>query len=356
MPGAAATSKPWWGKLMNKQKIVISDPTLRDGNHAVRHQLSVEQIAAYCKAADAANVGIVEVGHGNGVGASSLQLGESRTPDHVALSTARENLVKSKLGIHVIPGFATIERDLKPALEIGVDVVRVASHCTEADICERHISFARSMGVEVWGCLMMSHMISPALLLEQARKLESYGAEGVVFMDSAGHYMPQDVHERVELLANELSISVGFHGHNNLGLAIANSIAAADAGASLIDGCARGFGAGAGNTQIEVLVAVLERLGYGTGIDFYKILDAADLAEQMLMKEIPAIRSVSVVSGMAGVFSGFMKPVTRISSQFNVDPRDVFFELGRRRIVAGQEDIILEVAKDLAQRASKGTP
>jgi 4-hydroxy 2-oxovalerate aldolase len=198
-------------------------------------------------------------------------------------------------------------------------------------------------------------MISPTLLLEQARKLESYGAEGVVFMDSAGHYLPADVSERVSLLTNELSIPIGFHAHNNLGLSIANSIAAADAGASLLDACARGFGAGAGNTPIEVLVPVLERLGYSTGINLYKILDAADLAEKILMNEIPVIRSVSVVSGMAGVFSGFMKPVARISEQFGVDPRDVFFELGRRRIVAGQEDIILEVAKELSLRAARGS-
>lgn len=340
--------------MEQSRKIRISDPTLRDGNHAVGHQLSAEHIAAYCKAADAAGVGIVEVGHGNGLGASSLQLGEAKTPDHIVLATARENLSNSKLGIHVIPGFATIDRDLKPALALGVDVVRVASHCSEADICERHISYSRSQGVEVWGCLMMSHMISPTLLLEQARKMESYGAEGVVFMDSSGHYLPSDVQQRVETLVNGLSVAVGFHAHNNLGMAIANSVAAADAGATLLDGCARGFGAGAGNAQLEVLIAVLERLGYDSGIDLYKMLDAADLAEQTLMKEIPTIKSVSVVSGMAGVFSGFMKPVSRIAKEFEVDPRDVFFELGRRKIVAGQEDIILEVAKELAQRAKKG--
>lgn len=336
------------------QKITISDPTLRDGNHAVGHQLSAEHIAAYCKAADAAGVSIVEVGHGNGLGASSLQLGESRTPDHIALAIARKSLSKAKLGIHVIPGFATIERDLKPALALGVDVVRVASHCSEADICERHIGFSRSQGAEVWGCLMMSHMISPMLLLEQARKMESYGAEGVIFMDSAGHFIPEEVRLRVETLVNGLGIAVGFHAHNNLGLAIANSIAAADAGATLLDGCARGFGAGAGNAQLEVLVAVLERLGYRSGVDLYKMLDAADLAEKYIIKEIPSISSVSIVSGMAGVFSGFMKPVARIAKEFDIDPRDVFFELGRRNIVAGQEDIILEVAQDLAGRAVKG--
>lgn len=340
--------------MKNSQKIRISDPTLRDGNHAVGHQLSAENIAAYCKAADAAGVPIVEVGHGNGLGASSLQLGEAKTSDHVALTTARANLSQSKLGIHVIPGFATIERDLKHALALGVDLVRVASHCSEADICERHIGFSRSEGVEVWGCLMMSHMISPAMLLEQARKMESYGAEGVVFMDSSGHFIPEDVRVRVETLLDGLGIAVGFHGHNNLGLAIANSVAAADAGATLLDACARGFGAGAGNTQLEVLVAVLDRLKYTTDIDLYKILDAADLAEETLMKEIPTISSVSVVSGMAGVFSGFMKPVARIAKEFKIDPRDIFFELGQRKIVAGQEDIILEVAKALAQRSTEG--
>lgn len=340
---------------MNTQRIIISDPTLRDGNHAVRHEITAEQIAAYCRVADAAGVSIVEVGHGNGLGASSLQLGEARTPDHLALTTARENLSQSKLGIHVIPGFATIDRDLRPALELGVDVVRVAAHCTEADICERHIGFSRAQGVEVWGCLMMSHMISPALLLEQARKLESYGAEGVVFMDSAGHFLPDDVRKRVELLENNLAIAVGFHAHNNLGMAIANSLAAADAGATLLDGCARGFGAGAGNAQLEVLAAVLEREGYSTGIDLYKVLDAADLAEQVLMAEVPSIKSVSVISGMAGVFSGFMKPVARIAEEFGVDPRDIFFELGRRKVVAGQEDLILEVAKELSSRATKGS-
>jgi 4-hydroxy 2-oxovalerate aldolase len=339
--------------MEHSQRIRISDPTLRDGNHAVGHQLSTENIASYCRVANAAGVSIVEVGHGNGLGASSLQLGEAKTSDHNTLTTARENLTQSKLGIHVIPGFATIERDLKQAVALGVDVVRVASHCSEADICERHIGFSRSEGVEVWGCLMMSHMISPTMLLEQARKMESYGAEGVVFMDSSGHFIPEDVRIRVDILVNGLGIAVGFHGHNNLGLAIANSIAAADAGATLLDACARGFGAGAGNTQLEVLVAVLDRLKYTTGIDLYKMLDAADLAEQTFIKEIPTIKSVSVVSGMAGVFSGFMKPVARIAKEFNVDPRDIFFELGRRKIVAGQEDIILQVAKELAQRVKE---
>lgn len=330
------------------QSVLISDPSLRDGNHAIGHQLSQEQIAAYCKAADAAGIPIVEVGHGNGIGASSLQLGVSKTADAVALSTAREHLKKSLLGIHVIPGFATIEKDLKPALDLGVDVVRVASHCSEADITEKHIKFVRLSGKTVYGVLMMSHMVSKETLAEEAGKMQSYGAESIIIMDSAGAFLPQDVKERISALTQSLEIPVGFHAHNNLGMAIANSLAALEAGATMLDGCARGFGAGAGNAQLEVLVGVLHKLGYQTGIDFYKLLDAADIAEEILMQEIPTIKSVSIVSGMAGVFSGFMKPVMRISKQFNVDPRDVFFELGKRKIVAGQEDIIIEVASKLA--------
>lgn len=335
------------------KSVLISDPSLRDGNHAIQHQLSEEQISKYCAAADAAGVPIVEVGHGNGVGASSLQLGESKTSDSVALKAARRALKNSKLGIHMIPGFATIEKDLGPAIDLGVDVVRVAAHCTEADLCERHIAYARKRGVTVYGVLMMSHMISPELLTEQAKKMESYGAEGFIFMDSAGNYLPHDVTARVESLRSQMNIPIGFHAHNNLGMAIANSVAAADAGALMLDGCARGFGAGAGNAQLEVLVAVLERLGYSTGIDLYKILDAADLAETQLMKVVPTISSTSVVSGLSGVFSGFLKPVGRIAEKYGLDPRDIFFELGRRKVIAGQEDLIIEVASDLAKKTGR---
>lgn len=195
---------------------------------------------------------------------------------------------------------------------------------------------------------MMSHMASKEILAEEAMKMESYGAEGIVIMDSAGAYLPDDVTERIAHLVSALTIPIGFHAHNNLGMAIANSIAAARAGTSILDGTARGFGAGAGNTQLEVLVAVLEKMGFSTGIDLYKILDAAEVAEKELMETIPSIKSISVVSGLAGVFSGFAKHVERIAGEYGVDPRDVFFELGRRKVVAGQEDLIIEVAMELA--------
>jgi 4-hydroxy 2-oxovalerate aldolase len=332
------------------RNMLISDPTLRDGNHAAQHQLSLEQISAYCDAADAAGVPIVEVGHGNGLGASSLQLGESATSDRKALIVAREHLPHSKLGVHVIPGFATIERDLRMAIDAGVDVIRVASHCSEADITERHIGYAREKGKTVYGVLMMSHMASVDQLVDEAKKMESYGAEGLIFMDSAGNYLPDNVSERVRSLTDALDIPVGFHGHNNLGMAVANSVAAAVAGADILDGTARGFGAGAGNTPLEVMVAVLERMGFKTGIDLYKLLDACDLAENVVMKVIPTIKSTSIISGLSGVFSGFAKPVDRIAKQYKLDPRDIFFELGRRGVVAGQEDLIIEVANTLAKK------
>ncbi len=332
-----------------KQEILISDPTLRDGNHAVAHQLSVKQIALYARAANAAKIPIVEVGHGNGLGASSLQVGLSKEFDIAMLEAARNELTTSKLGVHVIPGFATINKDLKKAIEVGVDLIRVASHCTEADLTQRHIAFGREKGKEVFGVLMMSHMVGPEILAEEAQKMESYGAEAIIIMDSAGAYLPQDVTERISCLVRSLNIPVGFHGHNNLGMAVANSIAAIEAGATILDATARGFGAGAGNTQLEVLVAVLHKLNYQTGIDFYKLLDAADIAEKDVMKIVPTISSVSIVSGLSGVFSGFMQPVKRIAELYNVDPRDVFFELGRRKIIAGQEDLIIEVANDLSK-------
>lgn len=331
-------------------KILINDSTLRDGSHAVSHQLNPHNISVYAAAAEAAGIPVVEIGHGNGLGASSLQLGESLISDMGMIKSARSQLVNSKLGIFVIPGFATINKDLSMAIDAGVDVVRVAAHCTEADITERHISYARQKGKEVYGVLMMSHMASKETLIEEAHKMELYGAEGVILMDSAGAYLPNDVHEKVSALVSNLTIPVGFHAHNNLGMAIANSVTAVKAGATILDGTVRGFGAGAGNAQLEVLVAVLDKMGHRTGIDLYKILDAADIAEKEMIKVIPAIKSESIVSGLAGVFSGFLKPVNRIADKYRVDPRDVFFELGRRQVVAGQEDLIIEVAMKLAQK------
>jgi len=334
-------------------QIIINDPTLRDGNHAVSHQITEEQLAAYASAADKAHIPIVEVGHGNGLGASSLQVGQSLLDDSMMLKIARENLNHSKLGIFVIPGFATINKDLKNALDLGVDVVRVAAHCTEADVTQRHISYVLDQGREIYGVLMMSHRASKEVLAEESYKMESYGAQGVIIMDSAGAFLPYDVEERISTLVDRLNIPVGFHAHNNLGMGIANSITALEAGATILDGSARGFGAGAGNAQLEVLVPVLDKLGYDTGIDMYKLFDAAEVAEEQLMITMPSVKTLNVVSGLAGVFSGFSKHVERISKDYGVDPRDVFFELGRRKVIAGQEDIIIEVASEMAKERGR---
>ena len=337
---------------MNKQ-ILVYDVTLRDGSHAIQHQLTKDMIVSFAKLAESAGIPMIEVGHGNGLGASSLLIGQSLLTDYEMLEAVRGHLVNTKLGIHVMPGLATIKRDIKRAFEIGVDVIRCASHCTEADTTERHISYAREKSKQVFGILMMSHMASKEVLVEEASKMESYGAEALIIMDSAGAYLPHDVSDRIRTLVEELNIPVGFHAHNNLGMAIANSVAAVEAGASIVDCSARGFGAGAGNAQIEVLVAVLEKLGYKTGIDLYKLLDACDLAEKNIFGQPPTIKSISIVSGLAGVFSGFAKHVERVALEYQVDPRDIFFKLGERKIIAGQEDVIVEVASELQQANMK---
>jgi 4-hydroxy 2-oxovalerate aldolase len=329
--------------------ITIHDPTLRDGQHAVRHQLSAAALRGYAQAADAAGIPVVEVGHGNGLGASSLQVGRAAVSDDVLLSTVREALRRAQMAVFMLPGWGTCA-DLRRAVAHGADVVRVGVHCTETSLAERHLGFLREVGAQAHCVLMMSHMAAPHELAEQVVAAVGYGAQAVGIMDSAGHFLPRDVTERIGAIVAAVDVPVIFHGHNNLGLAVANSVAAADAGATIIDGCARGFGAGAGNTQLEVLVPVLERSGFRTGIDLYALLDAADLAERELMPAPPVIGSLSIVSGLAGVFSGFRHHVFDEAHRAGVDPRDVFFELGRRQAIAGQEDLIVDVVAELSAR------
>jgi 4-hydroxy 2-oxovalerate aldolase len=328
-------------------KVTIQDSTLRDGNHAIQHKLSVKNIEEYCIAANKAGIPIVEVGHGNGLGGSSLQVGFSSTSDTKMLKVARENLHDSKLAVFIIPGFGTIKSNLEQAVNMGVDVVRVGCHCTEADITKRHIEYTVKNGIEVIGSLMMSHSVSKEFLLQEAEKIQDYGAHGVCLYDSAGAYLPNDTAEKISYLTQNLNIKVGFHAHNNLGMAVANSVIAVQSGASIIDGSIVGFGAGSGNAQLEVLVAVFEKMGIRTGVNLYGALDCADLAVSTFVNEIPSINVTGVVSGLAGVFSGFNKHVERIAKQYNIDARDLLFELGKRNVVAGQEDLIIEVAANL---------
>ena len=332
---------------------MIIDSTLRDGSHAMSHQFSAQHIQMYARSAEITGMPILVVGHGNGLGASSLQLGMSRLSDRDMLMTAKKELKNTKLGAFLIPGFGTIKRDIKPAIEAGIDVLIIGSHCTEANTTRQHIEYGIAHGLKVYAVLMMTHMAQASVLLEQAQLLEKYGAQGVLLMDSAGAYVMDDVREKVELLTSKLSVPIGFHPHNNLGLAVANAVVAVQSGATIIDGTVRELGAGAGNVPLEVIVAVLEKMCYKTGLDFYKLLDLRILVSEKIMKKAPEINPVTLVSGLAGVFSGFAPHAIKASSRFGVDVRDILMELGKRKVVAGQEDIIIDVAMNLKQRKEK---
>ena len=249
----------------------------------------------------------------------------------------------------LLPGIGTIE-DLEEAYENGARVVRVATHCTEADVGIQHIQAAKKMGMMAVGFLMMVHMASPEKLLEQAKIFQEAGAEYINLADSSGHLLPNEVSERVKTLVDGLDIPVGFHAHNNLGLAIANSIAAVEAGATYIDATCRGLGAGAGNTQLEVLAAVFDRLGYNTGLDMYGLQDVAEDIVEPIMHRPQVIKTAPLMLGYAGVYSSFLLHTYRAAEKFNLNPRDILIELGKRRMVGGQEDMIVDVAYQLAQK------
>lgn len=333
--------------------IIFFDSTLRDGSHAIKHQLTLENIKNYCETMDKANVHTLIVGHGNGLGASSLQVGLSLLEDEEMLRIARENLKDTKLGTFLIPGFGTIKDNLKPAIELGVDLFCIAAHCTEADVTRQHIEYVREMGKDVYGVLMMYHMASTERLLEEALKIQSYGAMGVIIMDSAGASTPEMVNNTISQLSSKLNINIGFHSHNNLGLGVANAYTAIKAGATIIDGTTRGFGAGAGNCQLEALEALLRKVGINTNLDFYKMLDASENIVSKFSEKSQGIDPISIISGLAGVFSSFSTQVAKAAIAFNVDPRDVFIELGKRKVVGGQEDVVIDVAMNLAQMQKK---
>jgi len=335
-------------------RLLFFDATLRDGSHANAHQITTDCIAEYCQAVDEAGLHAVIVGHGNGLGASSLQVGLALHTDAEMLAAARAHLSTTRLGVYMIPGFGTIADHIAPALAQGVQVVKVGCHCTEADVTRQHIGYAREHGAEAYGVLMMAHMAEPERLLEEARKMESYGACGVVLMDSSGNLLPAQVAERISRIASGCSIPVGFHAHNNLSLAVANTLAAIDSGATIVDGTLRGFGAGAGNCALEVVCGVLQKMGVHTGLNLYRLLDVCDtIVAPKLQKKPVEITSLSLVGGLSGVFSAFTEHIKKAAVRFNVDPRDIFVELGRRKVVGGQEDMIVDVAMNIAQRQQK---
>lgn len=333
---------------------LISDATLRDGNHAIRHQLGREQIADYARAANAAGIDIVEVGHGNGLGGSSCLLGQTPIDDVLMLETARAVLTTSWLGVHFIPGLGKAT-DIELAIEAGVDVVRVATHCTEANVSRRFIEQTRRAGRVAYGVLMMSHMAPPEVLLAQARLMQDYGAQAVILMDSAGYSTPNLVREKVRLLVEALRVDVGFHAHNNLGLAVANSLVALEQGARIVDACVKGFGAGAGNTQLETLVAAMEREGHAANTSFERVTALARESEAFLSPKTPHIAAANIVSGLYGLFSGYVPHIQKAALEFGVNEFELYRRLAERRLVAGQEDIITEEASR-QQRPRAGPP
>lgn len=325
---------------------LLYDVTLRDGNHALRHTLTSKFVSEYCAVADQSGVWAVEVGHGNGLGASSFLVGKSSESDQALLIAARERLKNAKLAVHTIPGFATIKRDIIPAIEIGVEVFRVATHVTEATTAEKHIEYLANQDVVVHGVLMMSHMIDIKGLVEQARLMKSYGATAVILMDSSGHFIPIDVRDRVDAIKNELDFEVGFHAHNNLGVAVSNASTAVEHGAMLVDGASMGLGAGAGNAQLEAIVANSVKAGKPLS-QVEDFLEMSLLVEQTYPGKLPRTTSSSIESGLAGVFSGYAPQVKQLSEELGIEVAVLWQEMGKRKLVAGQESMIREIAQDL---------
>ena len=329
------------------KEVTVLEVALRDGSHAIQHQYTVEQVVEVTKGLNQAKVPYVEVSHGDGIGGSSVQYGMSKVNDIELIRAAKEVSDFSKISVLLLPGIGTVE-DLKEAREAGADMVRIATHVTEADVSRQHIVNAKEMGMEVVGFLMMAHMASPEKILEQAQLMESYGADIVYATDSAGALLPHEVTERIELLVKELNVPVGFHAHNNLGLAMANTLAAAEAGATFLDGSARALGAGAGNTQTEVMAAVLDKAGYETGIDIFKLMDVAEDLIAPVIETPQIIDRDSLTLGYAGVYSSFKLFAQREGVRYGIDSRDILMELGRQGVVGGQEDMVADVASAMA--------
>lgn len=337
---------------MNLQgkKITLHDMSLRDGMHARQHQISLQEMIDVSTGLDAAGIPLIEVTHGDGLGGKSLNYGFPAHSDEEYLSAVIPKMKQAKVSALLLPGIGTVDH-LRMAKDHGVSTIRVATHCTEADVSGQHIGLARQLDMDTVGFLMMAHMVSPEKLLEQAKLMESYGANCIYCTDSAGYMLPDDVSARIGLLRQSLhpDTEIGFHGHHNLGMGIANSLTAIEAGANRIDGSAAGLGAGAGNTPLEVFVAVLERMGADHGVDLYSIMDVAeDLVTPMMDQPIRIDRD-ALTLGYAGVYSSFLLFAQRAEKKYGVSARDILVELGRRGTVGGQEDMIEDTAMTMAR-------
>jgi len=335
---------------LSGKSVTLHDNCLRDGMHPKRHQISIEQMVNIATGLDEAGVPLIEVTHGDGLGGASVNYGFPKNSDEEYLRAVIPKLKRAKVSALLIPGIGTVDH-LRLAHDCGVGTMRVATHCTEADVSEQHIALSRKLGLDTVGFLMMAHMIEPSALVEQAKLMEGYGANVIYCTDSAGYMLPDDVSARIGALRSALrpETELGFHGHHNLAMGIANSLAAIEAGANRIDGSAAGLGAGAGNTPLEVFAAVCDRMGIATGVDVFKLADVAEDRVMPLMDTPVRIDRDALILGYAGVYSSFLLFAKRAASKYGVRSTDILVELGRMKTVGGQEDMIEDLAINMAR-------
>jgi 4-hydroxy-2-oxovalerate/4-hydroxy-2-oxohexanoate aldolase len=332
------------------RKVLIHDMCLRDGMHAKREQISLDQMVKVATALDNAGVPMIQVTHGAGLGGNSIQHGFAPHTNEAYITAVAGAVKRTTLSVLLIPGLGTM-KELESAHACGARSVHVATHCTEADTAQQHIGFGRKLGMDTSGFLMMAHLHTPEGIAQQGKLMESYGAQTVFVTDSAGFMLPDDVHARVSALRAVLKpeTEIGFHGHHNLGMGIANSLTAIAAGASRIDASVAGLGAGAGNTPLEVFVAVCERLGIETGCDLFSLMDMAEDLIVPMMDQVVRVTREALTLGYAGVYSTFLLHAKRAEKRYGVPARDILVELGRKKMIGGQEDMIEDTALTMAK-------